>query len=399
MSARPAPLLAALLASALLAAGALAALPRTLADERARLVSAKAQAETARIRSRMLERQAELERDEAARTRAQATAIAARVQLAEADITAAESRVAIIGRLQRDQRARLAARQRPIVKLIAALQALTRRPTVVALIQPGSVSDLVHVRAVLATVMPVVVRRTAGLRADLERARALGKNANTALKGLEEGRSRLQRERTALAQIEAAQNLRARQLGQSAMFESDRATALGEEARDIVDLMGALGAQSQVRESLATLTGPVLRPDRPDGTGAPTDTPPLPRRAAAYRLPVIGQVVTGLGEVSAAGVRSRGLTIAASSGAQVVVPTTGRIAFAGPFRGYGTIIIIDHGQGWTSLITNLASTTAAVGDTVSPGAPIGRAADADAPRITVELRHNGRPVDMTPLLG
>lgn len=394
---RPPPFLAAI--ALVIATGAIAAQPRTLPEERARLIAAKAQADVARTRSLALERQADAERDEAARTAAQAAAIAARVQLAEADITAAESRVAILRRLVRDQRARLAARQEPIVRLIGALQALARRPTVVALVQPGSVADLVHVRAVLETVMPVVVRRTAGLRADLERARTLDADAATALAGLEEGRGRLQTERRALARVEAAQRLRSRDLDRSAMFESDRATALGEEVRDIVDLMDQLGEQSDIRESLATLAGPVLRPVRPADAGEPVDIATAPRRTPVYRLPVVGKMVAGLGEFSASGVRSRGLTLAVSPGAQVVAPAAGRIAYARRFRGYGTIVIVDHGRGWTSLITNLAAASARVGDSVAPGSPIGSSGQGDAPSITIELRHNGRPVDMTPLLG
>ena len=60
----------------------------------------------------------------------------------------------IIATLQRAQRARLASRQQPLVRLTAALQSLARRPTMLALVQPGSIDDLVRVRAVLATTLP-----------------------------------------------------------------------------------------------------------------------------------------------------------------------------------------------------------------------------------------------------
>ena len=121
--------------------------------------------------------------------------------------------------------------------------------------------------------------------------------------------------------------------------------------------------------------------------------------APPYRLPVVGTIVTGLGELSSAGVRSRGLTLACAAEATIVAPAAGRIAYSGPFRGYGRIVIIDHGGGWTTLLSNLAHTSVAVGQTVTQGGPIGRARSDGDPRITVELRRKGRAVDMTPLIG
>ncbi|MBY0519391.1 MAG: M23 family metallopeptidase, partial [Sphingomonas sp.] len=94
-----------------------------------------------------------------------------------------------------------------------------------------------------------------------------------------------------------------------------------------------------------------------------------------------------------------GLTLAVASGAQVIAPAPGRIVFARPFRGYGVVVIIDHGGGWTSLIAHLGSASVQVGERVAQGAPIGQAARGDSPRITIELRRRDRAIDMTALLG
>ena len=154
-------------------------------------------------------------------------------------------------------------------------------------------------------------------------------------------------------------------------------------------------------EALAALPGPLPRPANPESADAPAprdragpDTGPPP-----YRLPVAGRLLVGLGEVSDAGVRSRGLSIESAPGAQIVAPTDGRIVFAGPFRRYGTIIILDHGKGWSSAITGIGRLQVSVGDTVRQGAPIGTAERGDAPVTTVELRRRGVPVDLTGLLG
>lgn len=372
---------------------------QTPAAEQQRLIAARQQSAAAAARSARLAQDAVREQDEAARTRAQEAAVAARIQQAEADIAAGQARIAIIDRLLASQRARLASRQGPVTRLMAALQSLARRPALVGIVQPGSVSDIVHVRAVLASTLPLVRARTADVRADLARTRQLQAGASLAARRLAESRAQLRDQRLALARLEVAHRLRAQALGRDALFESDRAIALGERARDIVDLMDQLADQAATREALQSLPGPLPRPARPGEVASPIETLSWSGGTPPYRLPVAGRVVTGLGELSDAGVRARGLTIASAAEAMVIAPAAGRIAYAGPFRGYGTIVIIDHGGGWTSLIAGLGTVSTRVGATVAQGSPIGRAGTGEDRRITIELRRRDRAVDMTPLLG
>lgn len=183
------------------------------------------------------------------------------------------------------------------------------------------------------------------------------------------------------------------------MLETDRVLALGEDARDIRVLMAELDRQAEVRADLIDLPGPRLRPRQPGEASAPSrrTARASASRRPPYRLPVMGEIVEGLGEVSDAGIRSRGLTIATQPGAQVIAPTTGRISYAGEFRGYGRIVIIDHSGGWTTLITDLETVDVRVGQVVRQGAPIGRTG-RDRPQVTVELRRGGEPVDITSLV-
>lgn len=368
-------------------------------DQQKRLAEAKAQSVAAAARSAALDRRAEGERDQALKARQQEAAVAARIQQAEADIAAGQARIDIVNRMIARQRTSLDRQQGPIVRLIAALQSLARRPVMMSVVRPGSLEDIVHVRAVLAGTLPVIRDRTAGVRADLARTRRLQDDAATATRALAEARGRMETQRLALTRLEAEHRLRSRSLGRDALFESDRAIAMGERARDIVDLMDRMGDQASVRDSLASLPGPAPRPLRPGEVASPVDAARWSRTAPPYRLPAVGRVVTGLGEVSDAGVRSRGVTIAAARGAAVVAPAAGRVAYAAPFRGYGTIVILDHGDGWTSLVSGLGLVSARVGQRIEQGQPIGRAVDGDDPRITVELRRRGRAVDMTPLVG
>lgn len=359
-------------------------------DDANALLLAKRQAAAADLRTKILEREAQAATDEAARARADAAALAARIESAEADITAAEARVRIVDRLRKLQLARLAERQEPVVRLTAALQMMERRPPALALVQPGSLHDLVHVRALLASTLPVIRTRTAALRDEVKKGTRLRNQAQQAVAALLASREALKQRRIALARFEASQRSRSQSLTDSALFESDRALALGEQARELGALMGTRQYQAELRKRLAELPGPVLRPLPADAASAKPGTP-------RYVIPVEGRLVTGMGEISEAGVHARGLTFETKVGASVVAPRAGKIIYAGRFRSYGNIVIIDHGKGWTSVITNLGPMDVGFGDQVRMGDRIGRAGTVSE-HVTVELRRDNRPVAIAPLL-
>ena len=260
-----------------------------------------------------------------------------------------------------------------------------------AVAQPGSVDDLIHVRAVLGTALPVVQARTADVRAELATTRALQASAALAAQALSDGRATLEHDRTALAVLEADHRQRATALGRTAIGESDRALALGERARDLVDRLEESDSAITTAADLARLSGPVPRPGTPAVRAQPF--------AQIYRLPVGGRLVTGLAEVSANGVRSRGLTFAVPSAAVVTAPAAGTVRYARRFRDYGLIVIIDHGDGWTSLLTGLGTASVSAGMPVAADAPIGTATTGEEAHVTVELRRRGRPVDIGALIG
>ena len=380
--------LAPIAALAALAGAAAWAQDDPVAAGRERLGAAKRAATEAAARSRRLEQAARVARAGAERTGAAQAALAGRIAAAEANAQAAQARVALIGELLNRRRAELAARQAPVARLVGALQSLATRPAWLAVAQPGSTDDLVHVRAVLGTVVPVMQQRTAAVRAGVADAARLRSQAGVAVAALAASNARLEGERLALVRAEAAQRLRSRELARGAMVESDRAIALGEQARDIVDRLEELGEARDTRAALAALPGPLPRPEN--------TTPPLP--PPAYRLPVRGAVATGFGEISDSGVRARGLTLTVTPGATVVAPAPGRIAFSKRFRGYRRVVILDHGDGWTTTVTGLAASVGPVDGRVVAGTPIGRAPQGEGPLVTIELRRRGVPVDLAAML-
>ncbi|MEA3012520.1 MAG: murein hydrolase activator [Sphingomonadales bacterium] len=383
--------LASLIAIAGAGAFAAASAQESVADAAA-LAQARAEAAQATQRYQQLDEQARRAVNEADRARAAAEALAARIEAAEADLTAAERRIALIAALQAEQRARLAERQGPVIRLTAALQTMTRRPAALALVQPGSVRDAVHVRSLLAATMPEIRRRTASLRAEVSRSAELRRQSEAARSGLLASRVALGERRAALSAFETAQRTRSQELAGLALSQSDRALVFGEEARGLAGRIGTRQAEAAIAASLARLPGPLPRPEgAAPAAAAPADAIP-------YSLAVEGRLVAGVGEISDGGVHSRGLTIETAAEARVIAPAAGQVIYAAPFRGYGYVVIIDHGRGWTSVITDIATLEVAQGTVVRRGEGIGRTGGG-SPRVTLELRRNGRPVPFAQLIG
>lgn len=374
---------------ALLAAAATAQGAR--GGDAAALALAKREAAAAAQRSERLEQDSRRATSDADRARAAAGALAARIDGAEADLTAAERRIAIIGALQAAQHARLAERQGPVVRLTGALQTMARRPAALALVRPGSVRDAIHVRSLLGAALPEIRRRTAALRAELARSADLRRQSEVARGALLASRAALRERRIALAAFEARQRDRSQQLSGLALSQDDRALVFGEEARALTRILGTAQYQAALAARLERLPGPSPRPG-----GAPSGPPQ--RERLPYSLPVEGRLVTGVGEISDGGVHARGLTFATAPGARVVAPAAGRIVYAGPFRRYGAVIIIDHGRGWSTVITDLTALRVAAGRDIRRGGMLGEAGAGES-RVTVELRRHGRPVPLAQLVG
>lgn len=408
----PRPILAA--AAGLAALGALApGVPAGLAQSSVLLIEpAKAQDELERAtreskaaaaRAARLAGAADQASEAATRTAGQAAALAAQIQQTEADIEIARARFSLAQASRAAISARLAQKQEPMARLAAALQTAARRPLALSALQPGSLKDVVHVRAVLGSAVPVLRQRTAALRSELSAGRSAEQVAARSLQALRGGEVELRTRRNELAALETTQRLAFRAARGNAVREEERALALAEQARDLDGLVGQLDQQASLRRELAALPGPVLRPaDLASSAPLPEPSAPLaaPTQGPAPRLqlPVAGRTLAGFGTARASGQRNTGITLAPVAGAQVVAPAKGRVAFAGAYRGFGQIVIIEHDGGWTSLVTGLARVDIAVGQSLIAGSPIGVAGKRDDP-VTIELRRAGMPVNPLQYIG
>lgn len=359
-----------------------------IGDVRRALAAAQAAGSAAQRRAAALEVQAASAVAAADRSAAQAAALAARIQQAQAAIAGNEARAALIARDRAALRAQLAAQQQPLVRLTAALQLLSRRPAALSLLRPGSIHDAIYLRAMLETMVPEIDRRTAALRGQIARVRALEAQALQTARALRADQQTLAQRRQDLIGLETRQRLASRQASGAADREADQALALAERAGDLGQLVVTLDKAGALRRDLAALPGPVLPPARPGAAPEVIAAAPSSTAAAGdFLMPVSGRIVSGFGVQGA-----HDITFAVGPGAQVISPAAGRVAFAGPYPGYGLIVIVEHAGGWTSLITGLAQLDTSVGAQLLAGSPLGSAAPVNA-QISVGLRHDGTPVN------
>lgn len=374
------------------------------AEARDELARALREGKAAAARAARLQREAQAASEAAARAASEAAALAAQIQQAEAGVAAARARYSLARAERAKIAARLAAKQEPTARLAAALQTAARRPLALSALQPGSLKDIVHVRAVLASAVPQIRARTASLRGELAAGRVAEAKAARSIAALREGEADLRARRHQLASLEASQRLASRAARGNALREEERALALAEQARDLDGLVDELAKQASLRRALAALPGPVLRPAdlaRPLPAATLAEAPaaaPAPSPALRLQLPVAGRTIAGFGTQRESGARTTGITLAPATGAQVVAPARGRVAFAGSYKGFGRIVILEHDGGFTSLVTGLARVDVSVGQSVIGGSPIGVAGERDAP-VTIELREDGTPVNPLNFVG
>lgn len=369
--------------SAAVAASSPAAPERLALD--IQLQQARSEAEAAEAEQKRLEEAAARARDQASRLRAQQLAAAQAIAAAEARISAADVQARFVQAQLLAQRQRLAIEQAPASSLLAGLALMARRPPVLLLADAGSAEELVKLRLLIASTMPAIEAKTAALARDLERGSRLEQAALAALSEMRRTRDELSRQREAFAQLEERANRLAESRGSQALGAGDVAIAREEQ---LLQLQGREQSQRSAARLAAELAGLGPAP-LPRSTVVSADRAPL-----EYRLPADAPVIDGLGAVSANGIRSRGITLATRRGSTLVAPAGGTILFAGPFRDYDGVIIIDHGRGWKSVLVNAGSVLPR-GSRVGAGDRLGTALG----RIEVQLQHGGEAVSPALIAG
>lgn len=372
-------------------------------DTRQQLEAVQEDLEAGRQRQQELAAEAERLAREARELQRQLVTAAREVQEAEARASEVERRLTELRLQEHVLQARLETRQGDLTSALSALIRLQRQPDVVVLANTGPTIEALRAGRLLASTsetLDVEARRLgrsleelAALRADIaEEQRALAANAER----LDAGRQRLGR---LLSEKQARQS----RLQAESAAEGQRLEMLTARAKDLKSLLKQLETETRKRaeeqaaraeEATRGLTR-LTEPSTPDGA------PFQPDFAAArgrLNLPATGTLVRSYGEETGSGSHARGITLMTRDQAQVVAPYDGEIVFSGPFRGYGVVLIISHGEGYHTLLAGLARTYVATGQEVLAGEPIGQMGRGTGENrsLYVELRRRGEAFDPRP---
>jgi septal ring factor EnvC (AmiA/AmiB activator) len=391
------------------------------------------------------------------RVRDQVIESAAAVQDLEENLSTLERRLAALREERALVNAALGMRDTQIVHVLTALQRLAWRPTEALIVQPAPPADTVRGAILLGAAIPRIQENARALARELETLHTLDaaitaqrrditeeaealKVAHARLEALFDRKAALQRH---TLEQEREATLRVEQLGREAATLRDLIQKL-EEDRKRREALAALrraeaarraaeaarqAAEAAVAAAAATAVRPVGSDDAGDPGGPASSGPAgpasdgvaggsgvdvdaavevaslpqaVPARAfaagrGAMPMPARGTVEVRYGQRDSMGGTSKGLTVRTRDGAQVVAPYDGTIAFAGPFRGYGLLLIIEHTDGYHSLLAGMKRLDGRVGQTVRAGEPVGIMGDGE-PTLYMELRRDGRPINPLPWL-
>lgn len=329
-----------------------------------------------------------LERDRA-RSAAEAVAIGGRIKAAETRLAASEGRIAELDRALEAIRQRLDARRDTLADVLAALQRIGRKPPPAMAVRPDDALAAVRSAVLVGALLPELEADAKKLLADLEAQQAVKTQAAVERDRFKAEATDLVAERTRLELL-----MEERRKGRS-----EQEKRLDDERRRAADL--AQKAES-LRELVATLTGqPVLRASigtdpRSPSTPSARLQPAIPFAEAKGRLtlPVVGDVVGRFGENDGFGGAAKGVSFATRGGAQVTSPCDGAVLYAGPFRSYGKLLIINGGGGYHVVLAGMDRIDVELGQFVLAGEPVGvMGARSDAPATTAEASdRGGRPV-------
>jgi murein hydrolase activator len=372
---------------------------------------------------RALENEAKLRRDiesiasDRRKFNAQLIESAERVRAIEAAIIQANERIQPLDNREQEIRKSLEDRRGVIGEILAALQRIGRRPPPVILGRPEDALESLRTAILLGSVLPDMRQQTEALSADLSELARVRKE-------IAEERERLERDLKMIAdeglRLTMLTNQRQKQLQdveKNLAVEHQRAGQIGRDAENLKDLIGGLernldGTTRTARVAARTNDEKKALDIRSDPAAArdPGRLAPAVAFASAKKhlpLPVNGVKIREYGASDGLGGAEKGLSIATRNASTVTAPCDGWVVYAGPFRNYGQLLILNAGDGYHVLLAGMEQISVELGQFVVTGEPVavmGSRAQASAavtagsgqPVLYVEFRKDGSPVDPGP---
>ncbi|HEV2557079.1 MAG TPA: peptidoglycan DD-metalloendopeptidase family protein [Microvirga sp.] len=392
-------------------------------DEKARRegdlkVLEEAMAASAEAKRKLEAEVAEVQGDRA-RLNAALIDTAARARQAEDRMRALEARLTTLTASEGAIRRSLESRRGVIVEVFAALQRMGRRPPPAVLVRPEDMLEVVRASILLGAVLPELRSETETLAVDLAELVRL-KNAiagDRQALGVEAAALRAEQERL-LAFIGARQE-RIVEMERGVVAEREKAAELARQAGSLKELIERMerdisGAQ-RAAEAARKAEEAHARELRDRFAQAAFRDParlapkvPFGEAKGLLPQPVSGSVAREFGAADGYGGVTRGISITTRPGSAVVSPADGWVAFAGPFRSFGRLLIINAGGGYYLLLAGMDQINVEVGQFVLAGEPVATmgqtstvsaaagALDTNDPVLYVEFRKDGGSIDPGP---
>jgi murein hydrolase activator len=389
-----------------------AASPEAIKQRAQELEAARAE------QSRAAEQQAKLRADIAAigqdrsKLNLQLIDVADKVRVVEDRISETETRLRPLDAREQEIRASLKARRSEVVEVLAALQRAGRRTPPALLVRPEDALQSLRTAMLLGAVVPELRARATSLTNDLGELVALRKMIATQRDRLAADRNKLKDDQSRLAALIDERQRQQAAVEKDMAAENARAMAL---ARQVDNLQGLITRMEQEVKSAAKAAAAANQPgaaknDPAAALNDPNRKSPAIAFASAkglLKLPVSGTKIRDFGSSDGAGGSEKGISLATRPGAQVTTPCDGWVVYAGPFRSYGQLLILNAGGGYHVLIAGMERISVNIGQFVLTGEPVATmgamsqvasilATNASQPVLYVEFRKDGTPIDPGP---
>ncbi|HEY0291768.1 MAG TPA: peptidoglycan DD-metalloendopeptidase family protein [Hansschlegelia sp.] len=326
-----------------------------------------------------------------------------------------EKRIANLAESERQLKASLVARRGVLADVIAALQRIGRQPPPALLVRPNDALEAIRSAILLGAVVPDMRAEAEALASDLREMARLKDMLTGERDALAHEMDDLGAERERLT---ALVDERQRQLGQQQAELTSEGDKAGLIARNVGDLETLISKMEQQQARAAADAAKQAPPTDQSGkvdTAALHDAArlapaiPFEKARGMLSMPVSGKRVLDFGQTNGAGLAEQGISIAASPGATVTAPCDSWVVYAGPFRSYRQVLILNAGGGYYVVLAGMERINVALNQFVLAGEPVaamqgGVAASGDAaspsaparPVLYVEFRKDRGSIDPSP---
>lgn len=366
------------------------------------LRSVEQQIEQEKLQKKALEEKSRKLLLETAALRRELIEAARRAQEKEALLTQLESQLSRLVREAELREDALADQRRQLAGTLGALARLSRNAPQALLVYLGAPTDMVRSALLLRISVPRLGDRAAALAAEIDSLTQVKKDIAGKLLSLRQASAARDLERDRLRRLLVRKGALRRKTEAAYRKNTTRMRDLAAKARNLRDLIAGLSAHTAEPERKPQIAAIPRPPDATPPQPRISEQPPGGMRSFPERgpltLPVRGKLVGRYGQSTNFGNTAKGVRLETRPDAQVVTPFDGKVVFAGPFRAYGQILIIEHRGGYHTLLAGLAQIDAVVGQWLLAGEPLGSMATRKSgkPVLYVELRRNGQPINPLP---